>query len=72
MFFDSLLPKIESHSCNSNLILAGDFNITVDDIDITGTKGMNRIGRPELQNIIEKSETFKFKDAFRTLYPTKI
>ena len=69
LFFDSLLSKIENHSFNNNLILAGDFNITVEDIDITGTKGTNRIGRPELRNIIE---TFKLKDAFRALYPTKI
>ena len=69
MFFDSLLSKIENHSFNNNLILAGDFNITVEDIDITGTKGTSRIGRPELRNIIE---TFKLKDAFRTLFPTKI
>ena len=69
LFFDSLLSKIENHSFNNNLILAGDFNITVEDIDITGTKGTNRIGRTELRNIIE---TFKLKDAFRALYPTKI
>ena len=69
LFFDSLLTKIENYTSNNNIILAGDFNITLEDKDITGYKGKNRIGRPELQNIIN---TFRLKDAFRTLYPSKI
>ena len=69
LFFDSLLTKIENNTSNNNIILAGDFNITLEDKDITGNKGNNRIGRPELQNIID---TFRLKDAFRTLYPSRI
>ena len=51
------------------MILVGDFNITLEDKDITGNKGNSRIGRPELQNVIN---TFRLKDTFRTLYPSKI
>ena len=70
IFFDSLLSRIENYPFyNNNIILSGDFNITLDDIDITGIKGTNRIGRPELRNIID---SFKFKDSFRTLFPYKI
>ena len=70
IFFDSLLYRIGNYPFyNNNIILSGDFNITLDDIDITGIKGTNRIGRPELRNIID---SFKFKDSFRTLFPYKI
>ena len=68
-FFDSLSTKIENNSYNKDLVVAGDFNITTQDIDITGISGTNRIGRPELNNIIR---TFKLKDAFRALFPSKV
>ena len=69
VYLDSLFLKVHSHSNRNNLIMAGDFNITLNDIDITGNKGHLRIGRPELQNIVT---SLRLNDVFRTLYPTKI
>ena len=69
LFFELLSLRIENLSNRNNLVLTGDFNITTSDMDITGISGTNRIGRPELINIIN---TFKIKDAFRSLFPTKI
>ena len=69
IFLDSLFLKIQNHTNRNHLIMAGDFNITLQDIDITGIKGHLRIGRPELQNIVS---SFRLNDAFRTLFPNKI
>ena len=69
VYLDSLFLKIHNHLNRNNLIIAGDFNITLNDIDITGIKGHLRIGRPELQSIVT---SLRLNDAFRTLYPTKI
>ena len=69
IFLDSLFLKIQNHTNRNHLIMAGDFNIILQDIDITGIKGHLRIGRPELQNIVS---SFRLNDAFRTLFPNKI
>ena len=65
-YFNALFSHLEIIENRNNLIIAGDFNITLEEIDIQGERGKQRIGRPELKNIID---TFLLKDAFRIKNP---
>ena len=51
------------------IIMGGDFNITLDEIDITGRRGVQRTGRHELQHLIRIN---RLTDCFRTLHPQAI
>ena len=53
MFFDTLLRRLSSRPQRENVILAGDFNVTLQDIDTTGKKDSHNYGRDELQTIID-------------------
>ena len=68
-YYNELFAHLENLQNRQNLILAGDFNITLQDIDIQGEKGTQRIGRAELQNIVD---SFNLKDAFRIKHPSAI
>ena len=69
LFFNMLIDKLET--AKYNIILVGDFNVTLHDSDRneTGIQHGNRnrnIGRAELQQIID---THSLKDAYKTLFP---
>ena len=66
-FLDTLLSQLLNLKINNYMIIAGDFNITLEERDITGERGKLRRGRPELYNLIQ---TLRLKDAFRYLHPT--
>ena len=68
-YFIDLLTHLENIQNRQNLIIAGDFNITLDDMDIQGEKGTQRIGRAELQDIVY---AFSLNDAFRLKHPNVI
>ena len=68
-YFMDLFSHLENTNNLQNLIIAGDFNITLEDIDIQGESGSQRIGRVELQNIVD---TYRLNDAFRIKHPGKI
>ena len=51
------------------LILGGDFNCTINEIDITGRKGPSRQGRKELKHLMQFCN---LKDAYRSVYPDTI
>ena len=51
------------------VILGGDFNCTLQDIDITGRRGPRTPGRRELQHLIGANH---LKDAYRTLFPDTV
>ena len=62
-FYKDLANRISS--VKNNIILAGDFNITLEDRDITGTDiGELRYGREELRTIIE---SHNLKDSYREI-----
>lgn len=67
-FYTELAQTLTSFQ--HNIILAGDFNITLHDQDITGTDiGHTRPGRIELQHIIN---THNLTDSYRKLHPNTI
>ena len=64
-FYEGLIDTLASNT--DKLILGGDFNITLDDRDITGTDiGKGRYGRKRLQTIID---AHNLKDSYRVIYP---
>ena len=65
-YFNELFTQLESTRNSKNLIIAGDFNITLEEIDITGESGNQRIGRIELKNLVD---ILKLNDAFRIKHP---
>ena len=68
IFFTDLKDHLSSDTIIKSNILVGDFNTTLDDIDIIGIRGTNRPGRNELHNIIT---TLDLQDTFRSKYPAK-
>ena len=68
-FFKELANKIYPLTDRLRTIIIGDFNITLDDIDIVGHTGVERVGRKELKNIVDD---LSLRDAFRSTHPTKI
>ena len=63
-FYEQLNNTLSTVS--NNVILAGDFNITLDDKDIKGKDiGPQRKGRPELQIIVN---THNLKDSYREIH----
>lgn len=66
VFFDTLLRRLSSRPQRENVILAGDFNVTLQDMDTTGKKDSHNYGRDELQTIID---LLRVKDCFRNLHP---
>ena len=65
-YFNELFTHLESTRNCQNFIIAGDFNITLEEIDIIGERGNQRIGRSELKNLVD---TFTLNDAFRIKHP---
>lgn len=64
-YYRNLTQTLALH--NNNIILAGDFNITLEDKDIVGTQiGPLRYGREELKHIIQ---TYNLKDCYRIINP---
>ena len=62
LFFDELLNFTQT-TARHDIILAGDFNVTLQDSDRTRTRVINRnVGRAELQNIVD---IFGLKDTYR-------
>ena len=66
-FYDDLLHSLGTNK-NEEIVLAGDFNITLKDIDILGTSGKQRHGRIELLRL---TQMLGVKDAFRDIYKDK-
>ena len=66
-YYDDLFKILSKHR-SDDCVLAGDFNITLQDIDILGQRGKQRHGRYELLQILQ---LLNLKDSFRTLYPDK-
>ena len=66
-FYDDLLHSLGTNK-NEEIVLAGDFNITLNDIDILGTSGKQRHGRIELLRL---TQMLGVKDAFRDIYKDK-
>ena len=66
-FYDELFKTLTKNK-SENCVIAGDFNITLHDIDIFGISGKQRRGRRELLNIIQMLNA---KDSFRTVHPDK-
>ena len=66
-YYDDLFRILSKHK-SDDCVLAGDFNITLQDIDILGQRGKQRHGRYELLQIVQ---LLNLKDSFRTLYPDK-
>ena len=63
LFYNDLANRLSS---TKNIILAGDFNITLEDRDIQGTDiGDSRQGREELKTIIN---SHNLKDSYREIY----
>lgn len=59
-FFELILDRLQT--ARHNIILGGDFNVTLRDIDREDTDtGNANIGRTELQNIVD---TYKLKDGY--------
>ena len=68
-YFDELFKKLERFNSHKNIIIAGDFNITLEELDIQGGSGRQRIGRLELKNIVD---TYHLIDAFREKNPDAV
>ena len=68
-FYRELADKINLLPNRQNTIIIGDFNITLDDKDIVGNRGSARLGRKELQEIVDDLDLV---DTFRILNPNKI
>ena len=67
-FFEHLekfITDTDRHTC----VVGGDFNITLDEIDITGRKGIQRVGRRELQHLVN---SHKLTDCYRKIFPDEI
>ena len=65
-YLNELFTHINNVQNRVNTIIAGDFNITLEEIDIQGERGNQRIGRAELKNIVD---AFTLNDAFRQKNP---
>ena len=63
-FYEELDRYIRKNTTHT-LILGGDFNITLEEKDITGRKGPRREGRGQLQQLVN---THHLIDAYRTLF----
>ena len=68
VFYENLEIQLLKYN-KETLILGGDFNITLEENDITGRRGINRAGRRELQHIINN---LHLKDTFRALHPDTV
>lgn len=68
-FYQELINTLAT--AEHKIILAGDFNVTLDDRDIVGhmTNRTQRPGRAELQNLID---ILNLKDSFRDKHPNTI
>ena len=65
-YLNELFTHINNVQNHEYTIIAGDFNITLEEIDIQGERGNQRIGRAELKNIVD---AFTLNDAFRQKNP---
>ena len=64
-----LANKLNLLPDRQNTIIIGDFNITLKDQDIIGKKGPTRIGREELNELVDSLD---LQDTFRKLHPNRI
>ena len=62
---DQILPLTDRH----RTIIVGDFNITLEDRDIVGTSGIERVGRSELKELVD---ALNLQDSYRCIHPTQI
>ena len=65
-FFNDLAHTLLLDTDKQNFILAGDFNVTLEDRDIVGQRGDRQYGRKELEHIVS---TLDLQDAYRRIQP---
>ena len=68
-FFKELADKLYPLTNRHRTILVGDFNITLEDRDIVGKSGVERIGRKELKELVD---ALNLQDSYRCTHPTQI
>ena len=69
MFFEELANKLYPLTDRCRTLIIGDFNITLDDKDIVGHTGVERVGRKELKEVVD---SLALQDAFRIIHPARI
>ena len=68
-FFKKLADQIYPLTDRHRTIIVGDFNITLEDRDIVGHSGADRLGRQDLKELVDALD---LQDAFRSIHPTMI
>ena len=68
-FFKKLADQIYPLTDRHRTIIVGDFNITLDDKDIVGYNGVERVGRAELKELVDALD---LQDSYRSIHPNQI